>query len=315
MVLRITPGGKTEFFELPNVYGKSLRRLAGGRLLLGVRLPPPTPKDYHSVSAERIVELRSSGGKVRQLWEWSEYPTDGSVRVGAGEWLPFEVSPNGELWGVVDGVLAQRGGEPLYGRSGGYDITLGSTRKNAVWRGAKSARTTSLRFDEVDTLWNEEYWPGWAILDSEGPVIALSWRDEDFIAHCAEECSYTVPLFGQPEEWRSGKPGSNPTGSSGRPRRACCAPITSGTSACRGGPPPSPSGRLTGRTAGILIRSEASFGSCKENGATASSTCGGSRGPASRSITSPTGSRGPLRHLAPGSARTVGTQPSSRPVG
>jgi len=200
-ILRIAPGGKIESFELPNVGGVSLRRLADGRLLLEASLPPPTPKDYYGVRVHRIIELRA-GGRVRQLWEWSEYPTDGSGIVGGSDWLPFEVSPDGKLWGVVRGVLARRGGEPLYGRSGGYDITVGRTRKNAVWRGARNARTISLRFDEVDTLWNEEYWPGWTILDSEGPVIALSWKDEDLIAHCAEECSYTVPLFGQPEERR-----------------------------------------------------------------------------------------------------------------
>jgi len=200
-ILRIAPGGKIESFELPNVGGVSLRRLADGRLLLEASLPPPTPKDYYGVRVHRIIELRA-GGRVRQLWEWSEYPTDGSGIVGGSDWLPFEVSPDGKLWGVVEGVLARRGGEPLYGRSGGYDITVGSTRKNAVWRGARNARTISLRFDEVDTLWNEEYRPGWTILDSEGPVIALSWREEDFIAHCAEECSYTVSLFGQPEERR-----------------------------------------------------------------------------------------------------------------
>ena len=198
-ILRISPGGKAERFELPNVYGRSLRRLDNGRLLLRAVLPPPTPEDYYGVAVNRILELRA-GGKVRQVWEWSEYSTDGSERVGEGGWTPFDVSHDGKLWGVL-GSVPVRGAGAANWRIRGYDITLGSTRKNAV--GARNARTESLRFDEVDVQWNEEYWPGWVILDSDGPVIAITWKDEDFVVHCAEKCSYTVPLFGRPEEERS----------------------------------------------------------------------------------------------------------------
>ncbi len=190
MILRIAPGAaKVESFELRNVHGpKSLQRLTAGRLLLwGVW--GPRDVDGHGVLGHKILALRA-GGEVRQVWElktplaWQDYA--------------FAFSHDGKLWGVAAQVLLRRRGEPVYGQFSGFDIALGSTKK----RGAKATRAVALRFDETDRYWGEDYWPGWDILDSEGPVIAVSWAGQDFIVHCAEECSYKVPLFARPEERR-----------------------------------------------------------------------------------------------------------------
>lgn len=190
-ILRIAEGAaKVESFKLPNVAGRSLLRLADGRLLLW-GLWGPRDRDGHGVLAHQILQLRA-GGEVRQVWEWSslDHPA----------WLDehdFAISQDGKLWGTAVRVRERAGGEPVYAR---LDIALGTTRK----RRAKIARTVSVRFDDVGGAWVPPAadLTGWTILDSRGPVIAVSWaaQSQDFIVHCAEECNHKVPLFGRPEE-------------------------------------------------------------------------------------------------------------------
>ena len=183
-------GTIADSIELPEVWGKSLRRHASGGLLLW-SLKGPRDRDGYGVLVREVVELRRNG-QLRQVWEWNSdrYPT----------WLDvhaFSFPGDGRVWGVAaPGLRRREQGALMYG---GLEIALGDFRK----RQAKVARTLSVRFEEPQEVrkWAAEEWGGWVILESRGPVLAVSWRGREFVVHCGKrECRHRMPLFRREEE-------------------------------------------------------------------------------------------------------------------
>ena len=75
-------------------------------------------------------------------------------------------------------------------------------------RHAEVSRVLSVRFEEPGGGFSEES-EGWSILDSRGPILAVSWPDygrgRQFVVHCVKkDCSYKVPVFREKEERRAG---------------------------------------------------------------------------------------------------------------
>lgn len=182
-------GAIADSVELPEVWGKSLLR-HGERSLLLWSLKGPRDRDGHGVLVREVVQFRADA-TLRQLWEWNsdDHPA----------WLDysFSVSRDGKLWGVAaPGLKRREGSTRMYD---GLEIATGDFRK----RQAKVARILSVRFEEpLETRqWAPEVWGGWTILDSTGPVLAVSWQGREFVAHCDKrECSYRVPVFSRAEE-------------------------------------------------------------------------------------------------------------------
>lgn len=167
LVLLDGPGVRASIDLPPKRVGTSLRRLTGGRVLMGSQ---DATTMYDRVQHYDIVEIR--GDDLKASWSWNSSDAFPGVDPG-NHGFSVVFSGDGRAWG----------------EGGGASFSFGET-------GTASFAVRNERFEAGEELADLRKWmdflPGFVYLDSAGPVILAPWNKGAYIVQFAENGSPLV---------------------------------------------------------------------------------------------------------------------------